>query len=438
MEETTHSKEKYPLSNPQSTNLSLSKEKNNHASENPVQPPFNLSYSSVIVPPAITHLSLNTEQPKTPTPSQLSKTIKVTMSSGANMTMTTKNKENINSKRRVKKKKKKTSSKLINAKKSSGNSNDKIYTFKVLVVGNCKSGKSSFIRRVTNQGFDDVYKSTIGADFFQKEFDWKDPSIASGKTEEDATVNNTLPLSTKAEENEKTSSGVQPSSTTACSKDTKKIRLRLWDIAGQDRFAKLTRAYFRGASGAIVVSDVTRMASVNAAAKWKSELDHCVPNLPVMFIANKSDLFENSNDAFEAGARMQALCNKHKFSGWFATSCKEGTNIDMCMNTLTNHMMKKREERKKKREMKLRKQNSQTGKKKKKKLLSSKPRGYIDDEEDSEKDSLLSANTKKEDDDNDDDDREDRAPHPESVDLRKGLLVSEAELRSQGKYSSYC
>ncbi|CAN0535406.1 unnamed protein product, partial [Ectocarpus sp. 8 AP-2014] len=47
------------------------------------------------------------------------------------------------------------------------------------------------------------------------------------------------------------------------------VRLQLWDIAGQDRFAKLTRAYFRRAKGAVVVCDVTREGTFDAIVRWK-------------------------------------------------------------------------------------------------------------------------------------------------------------------------
>ena len=112
---------------------------------------------------------------------------------------------------------------------------------------------------------------------------------------------------------------------------TFRVRLKLWDIAGQDRFAKLTRSYFQGAMGAIVVSDVTRPGTFEAAASWKKELDACesgrwrysrgwgdggcigrkktpatqltfplptagCPGVPVVFLANKSDLFKTTQE----------------------------------------------------------------------------------------------------------------------------------------------
>ena len=37
--------------------------------------------------------------------------------------------------------------------------------------------------------------------------------------------------------------------------DDLEIRLQLWDIAGQERFSSMTRAYYKGAVGAIIVFD---------------------------------------------------------------------------------------------------------------------------------------------------------------------------------------
>ncbi|CAM9118370.1 unnamed protein product, partial [Hapterophycus canaliculatus] len=166
-------------------------------------------------------------------------------------------------------------------------------TCKILVVGNAKCGKSSIISRFVSNRFSSDYNSTVGADYAMK-----DVSIPGGQ----------------------------------------QVRLQLWDIAGQDRFAKLTRAYFRRAKGAVVVCDVTREGTFDAIVRWKEEIDLWCQNegcdLPVFLLANKSDLLTEVQDSFLAGARMEKTCRESGFAGWYITSAKRGDNIDTAMTNL--------------------------------------------------------------------------------------------------------
>lgn len=38
----------------------------------------------------------------------------------------------------------------------------------------------------------------------------------------------------------------------------KKVKLQIWDTAGQERFRSVTRSYYRGAAGALIVYDITK------------------------------------------------------------------------------------------------------------------------------------------------------------------------------------
>ena len=39
---------------------------------------------------------------------------------------------------------------------------------------------------------------------------------------------------------------------------SKTIKLQIWDTAGQERFKSVTRSYFRGSIGVVIVYDLTK------------------------------------------------------------------------------------------------------------------------------------------------------------------------------------
>ncbi len=76
--------------------------------------------------------------------------------------------------------------------------------FKILVIGELGTGKTAFIKRYVHDFFSENYRATIGVDFALK-------VIEHGDGEEEGS----------------------------------RIRLQLWDIAGQERFGNMTRVYYR-------------------------------------------------------------------------------------------------------------------------------------------------------------------------------------------------
>jgi len=172
------------------------------------------------------------------------------------------------------------------------------YLYKVLVVGDIGTGKTSIIKRFVHNIFSMHYKSTIGVDFALKVINWDNKTV---------------------------------------------VRLQLWDIAGQERFGNMTRVYYKEAVGAFVVFDVTRVNTFEAVQKWKNDIDAKVtlpPDerpIPVVLLANKCDL---ARDGFARNtAQMDKYCEEHGFAGWFETSAKDNVGIDTAAKFLVGQIL---------------------------------------------------------------------------------------------------
>eukprot|EP01091_Cochliopodium_minus_P005113 TRINITY_DN15092_c0_g1_i1.p1 TRINITY_DN15092_c0_g1~~TRINITY_DN15092_c0_g1_i1.p1 ORF type:complete len:217 (+),score=53.23 TRINITY_DN15092_c0_g1_i1:327-977(+) len=172
------------------------------------------------------------------------------------------------------------------------------YLYKVLVVGDIGTGKTSIIKRFVHNIFSMHYKSTIGVDFALKVINWDPKTI---------------------------------------------VRLQLWDIAGQERFGNMTRVYYKEAVGAFVVFDITRVATFEAVVKWKNDIDVKVtlPDdrpIPVVLLANKCDVGTKEGPG-KNSEEMQKFCEEHGFSGWFETSAKNNIGIDEAAKFLVQKIL---------------------------------------------------------------------------------------------------
>ena len=55
--------------------------------------------------------------------------------------------------------------------------------------------------------------------------------------------------------------------------DGKRVNAHLWDTAGQDRFRSMTKSYYQGAHGIILVYDCTNEASFANIRKWCGDIE---------------------------------------------------------------------------------------------------------------------------------------------------------------------
>ena len=73
--------------------------------------------------------------------------------------------------------------------------------------------------------------------------------------------------------------------------DQKQIKLQIWDTAGQESFRSITRSYYRGAAGALLVYDITRRDTFEHLTTWLEDArSYSSSHMTIMLIGNKSDL----------------------------------------------------------------------------------------------------------------------------------------------------
>ncbi|MEZ5307851.1 MAG: Rab family GTPase [Pyrinomonadaceae bacterium] len=74
--------------------------------------------------------------------------------------------------------------------------------------------------------------------------------------------------------------------------DNKEVTMMLWDLQGEDDEFKIRPSFLRGASGYILVVDLTRKASLDAAKRIQLMIEKEVGSVPFMVLFNKNDLTE--------------------------------------------------------------------------------------------------------------------------------------------------
>merc|ERR1712000_103300 len=133
------------------------------------------------------------------------------------------------------------------------------YLFKYIIVGDTGVGKSCLLLQFTDKRFQPVHDLTIGVEFGAR----------------------------------------------MISLDGKQIKLQIWDTAGQESFRSITRSYYRGAAGALLVYDITRRETFTHLSSWLDDArQHSNKEMTIMLIGNKSDLDHRRQVQYEEGEKF--------------------------------------------------------------------------------------------------------------------------------------
>ena len=105
----------------------------------------------------------------------------------------------------------------------------------------------------------------------------------------------------------------------------RRTQLQIWDTAGQESFRSITRSYYRGAAGALLVYDITRRDTFKHLSRWLEEArQHSQSNMVIMLIGNKTDLEHRRAVSTEEG---RAFADKHGLI-FLETSAKTAFNVE--------------------------------------------------------------------------------------------------------------
>ena len=111
-----------------------------------------------------------------------------------------------------------------------------------------------------------------------------------------------------------------------------KIRLQLWDTAGQEQFKSITRSYYRSAAGAVIVFDLTSLESFENVKKWiEATKEDGNPNMSMILCGNKADL---KNERIVETSKAKKLATEFGME-YIEVSALSNINIQSAFNTLT-------------------------------------------------------------------------------------------------------
>ncbi|KAL4449235.1 hypothetical protein ABPG74_015617 [Tetrahymena malaccensis] len=160
------------------------------------------------------------------------------------------------------------------------------FLIKTIIVGDAGVGKSSILKRFTQNDFQENYNATIGL-----EFESKDVTIGSDNQE-----------------------------------DGSKITLQIWDTAGQESFRSIVKSFYRNSAAVLLVYDTKSRKSFEGLKNWIHEIKENSHNdVIIVLIGNKKD--DEQDEVNVKEKEIMQLIQDYNLAIHFYTSAKNDYNI---------------------------------------------------------------------------------------------------------------
>ena len=164
--------------------------------------------------------------------------------------------------------------------------------YKVLLLGDSTVGKTCVLLKYTDKIFQDTHMMTIGLDYRLKTM-----KLQNGQD----------------------------------------VKLQIWDTAGQDRFRSITKNYYKGSNGIILIYDVTSLKTFENVKSWVSQIHEEISDKVVIYlVGNKVDMEEERKVTTEEGQKLAEELGVP----FIETSAKSGLNIDEIFNDIVERIHK--------------------------------------------------------------------------------------------------
>ena len=120
--------------------------------------------------------------------------------------------------------------------------------------------------------------------------------------------------------------------------DEKKIKLQIWDTAGEERFRTITTSYYKGAHAILIVFDITEKDSFEHVKNWVADIDKFAKQGVLrILVGNKCDLEKQRNvTKEEANELAEKLGIKY-----IETSAKDTINIETLFVDTAKYLLSK-------------------------------------------------------------------------------------------------